>query len=98
MPAVTKPRARELQPEADERDDALTTLARQSVIGVRHWWGRRWLAGQNGAWCYLCQGMICSWPRNQPMPEIARAVVHDHRMWHINVRGDHRTQPPGEER
>ena len=95
---MAEPRARSLQPEVDERDDALTALARTYALGVKHWWGRRWRAGRNGAWCYLCGNMVCTWPRNQPMPEVAREVVHDHRMWHISLRGDHLTHPSGVER
>lgn len=95
---VAQPRARALQPEADERDDALTARARTSVLGVKHWWGRRWIHDRNGAWCYLCWRMVVSWPRNQEMPEVARAAVHDHRIWHISVRGDHLTHPSGVER
>lgn len=75
--------ARCQQLEADHRDDALTALALAAEPRRRHWWGRRWLNGQNGAHCYLCGEMIATWSSRVPITIAAQDLIAQHRAMHI---------------
>ena len=75
--------ARTLQGRSDRRDNSLTDLARQRTPGIRHWWGRRWREGRNGAWCYICERFVITWDSHYPITEGARRVIAAHRSGHI---------------
>lgn len=77
------PLARTWQDFANAEDDRLTTLARRTHPGVRHWWGRRWHEGRHGAYCYLCDSLITTWDGRHPITAGARAMVSVHRLHHV---------------
>jgi len=81
----TAPAARGQQLGSNELDDQLTIRARAARPKVRHWWGRRWHEGANGALCYLCGSMIATWSRRWPITETAMAQIALHRQQHLQA-------------
>jgi len=75
--------ARVQQLQADYRDDQLTLRAQARRPGVRHWWGRRSLHGQHGAYCYLCDEHISTWSSRWPITVQAQVRIELHRQEHI---------------
>jgi hypothetical protein len=88
--------ARYQQLEFDRRDIKLTRHARLKTPRIRHWWGRRYRDGHNGAWCYLCHSFIATWSRRWPITEGARNAIALHRDEHITALLDGATTQPEE--
>ncbi len=64
-------------------DTQLAGVARLAHPRIHNWWGRRYLGGTNGAWCYLCDAHIATWSRRWPITAQARAKIAVHRRKHM---------------
>jgi hypothetical protein len=72
-----------IQGITDENDNRLLEAAHKRHSKVKWWWNRRVKDNKTGAYCYICDSMICTFASNYPPTKAAIQAVKAHRQAHI---------------
>jgi hypothetical protein len=72
-----------IQGNSDASDSILLERARKRHPNVKWWWNRRVKDNKTGAYCYICDKMICTFASNYPPTKAAIKAVQAHRQAHI---------------
>lgn len=72
---------------ANEHDTVLLQTAMRTRKGVQWWWQPRRSKDGNGALCYVCDELICTFDVARPVTPPVRVAVMEHRAQHIIAAG-----------
>lgn len=63
-------------------EDDLVAAGRVGHPTIAWWHGYRMTPVAFGAFCYVCDTLICSWSRRWPITNKAKTAIEDHKMAH----------------